>query len=464
MPHTIAENLTRLQNAKTAIGNAITAKGGTVNSGDGLEEFAADIATIPSGGTVSAERKDVNFYDYDGSIVYSYTADEFAELSALPANPTHAGLTSQGWNWSLADAKAYVADYGMLDIGQMYITDDGKTRLYITLTEGRLKPYLGLTGNSAGTAVSIDWDDGSAVESVTLGTSTVYTPHEYASSGDYVIKIEVTSGSISFKSESNSSLIRKSSSNLTNEDKIYKAILNKIEIGSSVSDLGTVAFSDFVNLKYATIPSSVGMADLSIFTASGISCVVVTPATTRLSTSIFNGSTSLRNILIPSSVTTLNSSVFRNCTALTSINLPPYLTTISPSFYQCSAISNIVIPLSVTDIGANVFQNCYGLAFIKFTPTTPPSVGNVNAWTSIPSDCYILVPYDTLDDYLNETNMPDDSTYLYLCFAKYASGVSLPTTDSDGYSLTWYATKDDARNGVNPITVGNGKEIYAIGV
>jgi len=48
--HTIAENLTRLQTATAAIGNAITAKGGTVSSGDGLEDFASDIATIPSGG------------------------------------------------------------------------------------------------------------------------------------------------------------------------------------------------------------------------------------------------------------------------------------------------------------------------------------------------------------------------------------------------------------------------------
>lgn len=49
--HTIAENLTRLQNAKTAIAGAITTAGGTVNSGDGLEDFATDIGTIPSGST-----------------------------------------------------------------------------------------------------------------------------------------------------------------------------------------------------------------------------------------------------------------------------------------------------------------------------------------------------------------------------------------------------------------------------
>lgn len=49
MPNTIAQNLARLQAAKTAIGAAITAKGGTVASGDGLEEFPDDIRTIPSG-------------------------------------------------------------------------------------------------------------------------------------------------------------------------------------------------------------------------------------------------------------------------------------------------------------------------------------------------------------------------------------------------------------------------------
>jgi hypothetical protein len=43
---TIAQNLQRLQQARTAIANSIVAKGGTVPTGDGLEEFAADISTI----------------------------------------------------------------------------------------------------------------------------------------------------------------------------------------------------------------------------------------------------------------------------------------------------------------------------------------------------------------------------------------------------------------------------------
>ena len=46
---TISQNLTRLQNAKTSVANAITAKGGTVSSGDGFEDFANDINSIPTG-------------------------------------------------------------------------------------------------------------------------------------------------------------------------------------------------------------------------------------------------------------------------------------------------------------------------------------------------------------------------------------------------------------------------------
>lgn len=67
--HTIAENLTRLQNATTAIGNAITAKGGTVTSGDGLEDFASDIASIPSGGGVNFVTREIDFVNNTTSII-----------------------------------------------------------------------------------------------------------------------------------------------------------------------------------------------------------------------------------------------------------------------------------------------------------------------------------------------------------------------------------------------------------
>lgn len=75
--HTIAENLTRLQNAKTAIAGAITTAGGTVNSGDGLEDFATDIATIPTGNSNTA---------YDSGMSNNWM--EWIETLAVPEGVT----------------------------------------------------------------------------------------------------------------------------------------------------------------------------------------------------------------------------------------------------------------------------------------------------------------------------------------------------------------------------------------
>ena len=60
MPNTIADNLQRLVDARAAIASAITAKGGTVSAGDGLEEFSADIATITNQYTAQDEGKVVS--------------------------------------------------------------------------------------------------------------------------------------------------------------------------------------------------------------------------------------------------------------------------------------------------------------------------------------------------------------------------------------------------------------------
>lgn len=101
----ILEDIADAINAKTGEAAAMTPG-----------EMADAISSI-SGGRSSVPSKDVNFIDYDGTVVYSYTAAEFAELTAMPDNPSHDGLTSQGWNWSLSDAQTYVAKYGKLNVG-----------------------------------------------------------------------------------------------------------------------------------------------------------------------------------------------------------------------------------------------------------------------------------------------------------------------------------------------------------
>ena len=326
------------------------------------------ISMFPIGGRDSssvANSKEVNFLDYDGTILYSYTAAEFAALSLMPANPTRDGLTAQGWNWSLTNAKAYVAKYGKLNIGQMYITDDGKTRIYIHLEEGRTSPVLGICPNGT---VDIDWGDGTTHDTLT-GSSTstaVYTSaHNYAAPGDYVIQLTVT-GSMGFGS--NGLLVYTSESD--NRDFVYRNAIRKVELGSDVTSIGDRAFYSCYNLSSITIPDGV----------------------TSIGNEAFGGCYSLSSITIPDGVTSIGNSAFG----------------------ACYNLSSITIPDSVTSIGVQAFYNCYGLAHIYFLPTTPPSVSNSNAFSNIPTDCVIHVPVGSLSAYTSATNYPSSSTYTYV--------------------------------------------------
>ena len=248
---------------------------------------------VPTGG--GASRSDVNFYDYDGTIVNSYSKSEFLALTAMPANPSHTGLTAQGWNWSLSDAKTYVTSYGRLDIGQTYTTSDGATRLHIRLEDGRLSPVLGLCPNGT---LTVDWGDGSATETMT-GSSTstlVYLSHTYAQAGEYVISVTPSSGSsLGFgQRDSMSTILCKSSSDSSNARQVYLNALTDINIGSSVTSIGNGVFNGCSSLTSVTIPSGV----------------------TSIGSSAFQNCSSLTSVTIPSSVTSIGSRAFSGCYGL----------------------------------------------------------------------------------------------------------------------------------------------------
>ena len=166
-------------------------------NGDTIAEIRALVDALPDAGSgggdtnPTAASKAVNFIDFDGTIRYSYTLDEIAALTALPALPVHDGLVCQGWNWTLADIKALGRE---VTVGAVYITDDGKTRLYITIDQtDRMTVPIWLT-QAVANGVTVDWGDGSAVETSETAGSEIQFSHTYAETGDYVIKLEVVSG------------------------------------------------------------------------------------------------------------------------------------------------------------------------------------------------------------------------------------------------------------------------------
>lgn len=459
--HTIAENLQRLLNAKTAISNAITAKGGTVGAGDGLEDFATDIGTIPSGGGGGVSRKDVNFIDYDGTIVHSYTAAEFAELTEFPSNPSHDGLTAQGWMWStFAKTKAYVAKYGKLDIGQKYRVTDGKTRIFIELDEYRREPVLGLGVNGS---VDIDWGDGSAHTTLTGTNVSTYVstqPHTYPSGGEYVITLTVT-GTANFLVKNNvCGLLMKDGFN-ANESSGYRNAIKRLFVGDNVTTIPSKAFYYCYSLGNIVIPDSVtSIESYAFYFCYSLGSITIPDSVTTIQSSAFYYCYSLSRVTIPDSVTTIQSSAFYNCPSLSSVTIPDSVVTISTSVFQfCSLLGSVTIPDSVKTIQASAFNACYSLGSVKFNKATPPSLVS-DAFSGIPTDCSFLVKSYA---YLSASNYPSSSTYTYAYYDTIADGTPLPATipDESTTSLTWYATIADLRAETNPITVGNGKEVYA---
>ena len=365
------------------------------------------VVDVPQGGGGGAASNAVNFRDYDGAIVQSYSASDFVALTALPANPSHDGLTAQGWNWTLAKAQAYVAKYGKLEIGQMYITDDGKTRVYIHLEQGRTSPMLGVCPNGT---VDVDWGDGTAHDTLTgTSTSTVKwtSKHSYAAPGDYVIKLTVT-GSMGFygNSPSNqySGLLRYTSSGDT-RNYVYRNAIQRVEIGSSVTSIGDNAFYYCNSLTNVTIPDGVTSIGNNAFGyCSSLASVTIPDGVTSIGAGTFQTCSS---VTIPDSVTSIGSDgiasgAFQNCQHLASITIPDGVTSINGgTFAYCYSLASVTIPDSVTSIGSSAFQNCFSVAEYHLVPTTPPTLSNTNAFTNIAADCIIYVPYSADHSILN---------------------------------------------------------------
>lgn len=369
-----------------------------------LKNDGTAITGIYSGEITPAPFKDVNFFDYDGTILYSYSASEFANLTELPANPTHSGLTAQGWNWTLADAKTQVADTGFLDIGQLYVTSDGKTRIYITLySESVLNPQLNFYQTVAN-GVSIDWGDGSSTETAS-GTGLKRIYHTYSAVGNYCITLTVTSGTLQLGGDSNARTFFYGA-----PFGAYRRITDKVELGTNAS-FATNAFYNNFSIRTVTIPSSI-TTHWSCYNAVSLKCAIL-PSGVSLNN--FRNAYSL-SCCSSGKITGLGSGdTFRSAMNLKRFAIPSGVTAIpSYAFGNAEALTKLVIPSTITSIAANAFNGVSALTELHFRPTTPPTVSDSTTFTNLPTDCKIYVPTGKLSNYTTASNYPSSSTYTYI--------------------------------------------------
>ena len=402
----------------TGIANAIRSKTYRQNPISYPSGFVSEINSIEAPGM---PEKDVNFIDYDGTVVYTYTKDEFASLSALPSVPTHTGLTSQGWNWTLSDAKGYVASHGGLIIAPNYITSDGSTRFYITV-DSLENPTMRIYFYPYGSVWSIDWGDGTTTSDG--GTGTIHRDHTYSATGDYVITFSGQYGYRSFGYPNNgisgngvsaciycdkikrvelgnviglekslfdnclnlesitipSSCIVEGSQRLINIDegtfrKCYA--LKAVAFPPGITEIKTDMFSNAENIKYISIPKGVTTIAANAFFRAGFEHLYLPDEVTSIGSTAIKQCQYLKEIEIPSGTQTISYELFRECVRLRKIIIPEGVTTIGGYCLSYTrGIYDLTIPSTVTTVSSNGLSYCYGVRKFHFLSTTPPTAGS----------------------------------------------------------------------------------------
>ena len=431
----------------TIVQSIIITRNGTTTAPNG-KAYSPIVVNIE--GADEAEEKDVNFIDYDGKILYSYTAEQFLNLNTLPVNPSHEGLVAQGWNWTLNDAKAQVSNSRRLIIGQNYTTSDGATKIKVHLNEGRLSPYLHLWLEE-NVEATIDWGDNSTPD-VIIGKGfdmeddflniSIYTQHNYSTPGEYVISI-LTDGVFKIPAWGSSALLL-SVPGFATSAVTYYCYLNTIEeINLSSNCIITGLMCDcMMGLKRISIPNNGVFENLehsySIFDhCHELKSIVLPPNMTYLPYILFASCYKLKRISVPKQATTYGEKVFGSCYSLEDYVIPDSVTSIDKScFSDCYLLKNIYISDNLHDYPQQFLKYCWtlpkliignnvetlgesalyqtGIGELHFMSSIPPVAASSNTFFRLSDNCKIYVPAGSLSAYTSATNYPSSDSYTYI--------------------------------------------------
>ncbi len=376
--------------------------------------------------------KDVNFRDYDGTLLYSYTWSEAKALTALPALPTRDGMTYEEWNYTLADLKEQCdnenTNYGKAEIGACCHTTDEKTRLYITIEEEtkNVPVYLVFKQSAAG-QLSINWGDGSNAQTSNIVGNNVLS-YTYAQAGDYVITLTTSASSSvvlgpSFTVEELTNTHTNILTPASDENHVNLDRLKRVEHGLNFG-ITNYTYRLFNNLQSMNIPRNDSFY-YKTFEKNKLNYLCLPKKENELlNTNTFSGgwfytvslsnynaeyhspfmNTRLATITVPKKVY-LAASSFENAELLKCFNISQSTVLASKTFYNCTDLKSVSIPSTVTTVQAEAFKNCSMLTTVDFSHhTAVPTLANSNAFSVTNDNLRILVPSSLYDTWIAATN------------------------------------------------------------
>ena len=405
---------TEIDRIITAVTNAhkkVLAKGGTTAEPYLVANLEGAIDTIPEANTPAVvEEKDVNFWDYDGTLLYSYTLEELHELTELPSNAEYEGLVGQGWNWSLEEL---LENNEPMDVGALYVTSDGATWFDLENDWNRDVTVTFLWKQYADNGATIDFGDGSEPYSVSgtgnLSVTHTYSPGTYRAkiSGEYNFYGTSTSCCVNDIAAGGSSLLKRVF--LGSIDYVYGysffncARLVEISLPRECGFSGGQIFYYCSSLRGISVPGKKDIPMVSGSTFTGCGQIGVISFGSYI-TEIYSAPPNCRRLRLKKNGTFANVS-FANNSSLVEITIPSGTTSLPSRFLQlCAGMLEITVPASVQTINTYAFYNSINLRVLRFEGEIPPTVLNANAFNGLPTDCIVEVHAASLTEYQEATN------------------------------------------------------------
>jgi hypothetical protein len=399
---------------------------------------------VPSSAPPSTGTYLVRFFDIDGTILKEERRNAGQDATA-PTTPNYdpTYLTFAEWNQPFTNVQ------NDIDVGAIYDTIDGKTYLFLRITDTTgLQPTLQLN-KSTTDLMTIDWGDATSNTSTTTGNQNITKSAAYAAIGDYIVTIEDSgiygNSSASFILGNNNTYSRTLlKAYLGTNFRLYRGTFNacaSLEILSLVKNTVLDDRDTFVNcfsLKHINLPAFSGIVNMLNFgNCYSLASISFPPQFTNIGGSVFINCNSLLSINLKG-ITSYNGNLsFQGCNSLTKLKIQEGVTSLPLGLIiDCFSLKIVIIPSTITalnnsvfannktlkelefsndltTIGQNVFLNCTSILEYTFLSTTPPTLANINSFISINAACKIYVPDASVSAYKAATNWSTYANYIY---------------------------------------------------
>lgn len=322
------------------------------------------------------ETKDYNFFDWDGTLVYSYTAAEINALTELPALPVHEGVSGKEWNYTLAQLQtlASLTTPYPANIGAIYSAPDGySTIIWIDIPDSdTVRDFQIKWSENTQRDVDIDWGD-TATETKAAASSVTAT-HTYSASGKYKIVLTPADSTVNV-------ITIPTDATFLGANYRQKRYVKKVVVGrcyQSVLEGHTGAwFRGLPNLEKVSYGynNSTALPRNSLTRATKLKALHIPSWITSVGVNHVT-QTNASVITVPYNCTTMQYEAFASNPALTYFMFPYRLTTLNLRLINFSNVQKLVLPPNVTTIGTNTFSNT-NIAFTEII--LPENLSNIEA-------------------------------------------------------------------------------------